>query len=534
MIMIREHRRWNDLQSRWAAGEALSAEEEQERASLAADDLARRRELDLTVQLKQFVDAGDQEPVAPEFVSSVMARLHGRGAPHLRLVTPPLVHPTSENPPPTAARRFVPGRWWVLLPGAIAAASLALWLQARSEKESVVLLPPPANRAVKAATARSELVFASGEVRIDRALPSLGQKTLAGGERIETGKGRACLTVEPKVDVCLAEATRVVVESLRDDDVIIRVEVGTAVAALGPRAPGHTFSLTDGDVKAVAHGTIFSLTKSKSGSLTQVTVVEGRVEVSGAKTTTTSVRAHSELEVARDGGQKSTAISRSHEAQFLSLVAPRELWQSGELGIVSIGQQPDGSQVTIGEEGPFALPVKSFVPAGPQRLVVRNTRGEEGLIDVEVRAGETQSVDAASSRPGTEKGASKPSSKGDAELLAEARNAMSRGDSPAALAAYRRLMAQYPNSAAATTVLVTVGKLELRQNSPTRALRAFDSYLSRGGPLVPEALSGKIRALRALGRTDDERAAIQRYLRQYPGGFEAVALKKRLELLSSQ
>ena len=81
---------------------------------------------------------------------------------------------------------------------------------------------------------------------------------------------------------------------------------------------------------------------------------------------------------------------------------------------------------------------------------------------------------------------------------------------------------------------MTVGKLELRQGAPSRALAAFDDYLARGGPLRPEALAGRIRALRALGRTADERRAIEGYLKSYPTGFEAITLKKRLSVLSSQ
>ncbi len=83
-------------------------------------------------------------------------------------------------------------------------------------------------------------------------------------------------------------------------------------------------------------------------------------------------------------------------------------------------------------------------------------------------------------------------------------------------------------------MLVTVGKLELRQNAPARALNAFNAYLKRGGPLQPEALAGKIRALRALGNSAEERRSIERYLASYPDGFEAVALKKRLAVLSGQ
>jgi hypothetical protein len=80
--------------------------------------------------------------------------------------------------------------------------------------------------------------------------------------------------------------------------------------------------------------------------------------------------------------------------------------------------------------------------------------------------------------------------------------------------------------------LVTVGKMELGQNSPARALAAFDAYLRRGGALRPEALGGRIRALRALGRSEEERRAIEQYLASFPNGFEAAALRKRLKATS--
>jgi tetratricopeptide (TPR) repeat protein len=168
-------------------------------------------------------------------------------------------------------------------------------------------------------------------------------------------------------------------------------------------------------------------------------------------------------------------------------------------------------------------------------VIVRDAQGAESLIDVEVRPGETRQVDATvRSADGAPTPGARPERKSAGGLLDEARGALKQGDSRAALGAYRRLMSFYPNSPEASTVLVTVGKLELKQNSPARALNAFDVYLRRGGPLQPEALAGKIRALRALGRAAGERAAIESYLKHYPTGFEAVALKKRLEVLSGR
>ena len=66
---------------------------------------------------------------------------------------------------------------------------------------------------------------------------------------------------------------------------------------------------------------------------------------------------------------------------------------------------------------------------------------------------------------------------------------------------------------------------------PGKALSAFDTYLRRGGGLAPEALAGKIRALRALGKAPQERAAIELYLNSYPSGFAAEGLRQRLEAM---
>jgi hypothetical protein len=117
-------------------------------------------------------------------------------------------------------------------------------------------------------------------------------------------------------------------------------------------------------------------------------------------------------------------------------------------------------------------------------------------------------------------------------LLGLARKRLSEDNPRAALAVYLELRRTFPSSPEASTVLVTLGKLELDLGAPERALAAFDAYAMRGGPLGPEALSGRVRALRALGRTSEERRAIEEYLTRHPTGFEAPAMKKRLSTLA--
>jgi tetratricopeptide (TPR) repeat protein len=119
-------------------------------------------------------------------------------------------------------------------------------------------------------------------------------------------------------------------------------------------------------------------------------------------------------------------------------------------------------------------------------------------------------------------------------LLARARKELAAGNARAALSVYERLRATHPTSPEARTVLVTIGKLELDLKQPARALASFDTYLAARGALAPEALAGKIRALRALGRADDERRAIETYLARHPDGFDAPLLRQRLEVLQGR
>jgi TolA-binding protein len=94
-----------------------------------------------------------------------------------------------------------------------------------------------------------------------------------------------------------------------------------------------------------------------------------------------------------------------------------------------------------------------------------------------------------------------------------------------AAALYRRLVKAYPRSPSAGPACVALGQVELARGRARAALEAFERY--PGGPLAEEAAYGRIEALRALGRTSDERAATERFLAKYPGSSYAAKLRRR-------
>lgn len=115
------------------------------------------------------------------------------------------------------------------------------------------------------------------------------------------------------------------------------------------------------------------------------------------------------------------------------------------------------------------------------------------------------------------------------QMLDEAVALRGRGEFRRAAELYRRLYELSPGSASGQAALVAQGELQLSSlGDPQGALNTFNAYLARGGPLSQEASFGKARALRALGRTAEERQTIERFIATYPEAPQSRVLRRRL------
>jgi hypothetical protein len=457
---------WERLQDQWAAGEPLSADEEARRQAQLAVDPAARRETEAYAAMAGLLDRSETDAADDTLIERV---LEGAGVAALNKVlylprrgsTPGPVLVAVNAPLPrsrTAIRRWA-------LPGMAAAvaviATVCAGLAFKDRRHEMTTLRSPPVPETEA-----RLVSASGEVQIEP--PSGPTGLLRTGDRVRTGKGSACLRVQPAIDVCLGPDSDVEIGSLRPPQMQIVVARGVAVAALAPRAAGQSFALVGGDVVAVAHGTVYALDRTSAVNV-DVVVLEGTVAVhAGRGEAPDMVPAHTRWR--RQPAMRS-ALRPEEEASFAALLAPRA---------------PD-------------QPATAATPA-PRR---------------------SSSVDAA--RPALHRGVDSPDL-----CLARARAALDRGDRRVALDWYRRLRDRFPNDEAARTVLVTSGRLEMELGATSRALEDFEAYLRGGdGALEVEALAGTARAFRALGRVSEERRAIDRYLARFPNGFDAPLLRSR-------
>lgn len=118
----------------------------------------------------------------------------------------------------------------------------------------------------------------------------------------------------------------------------------------------------------------------------------------------------------------------------------------------------------------------------------------------------------------------------DAEaMLGEAQGQLASGETGAAIETYLRLLRKHPRSPQASTALISLGRLRLRQGRADLALEHYDRYLASGRTrLAEDARYGRIRALDALGRDREADAAAQAFMAHHPTSVHAPRLRRRL------
>jgi hypothetical protein len=465
--MTRKRQRdWDRLQDKWAAGEPLGADEELRRqAQLTADPVA-RREGALLASMAGLLDRAESEVADDALIERVLDAA-GVGARNKILYlsrsgSKPASVDARIAPPSRTLRRSVFART-IGMAAAVAIVAVYAGLTSRNRRHETAT-----SRSPDMPETQARLVAASGEVQIEPPSPA---GVLRTGDHVRTGKGSACLRLEPSIDVCLGPDSDVELGSLRGPQTQILVARGIAVAALAPRSAGQSFALVGGDVVAVAHGTVYAVDRTSAVNV-DVVVLEGTVAVHapGRADVPDMVPAHTRW---RRQPATRSALRPEEEASFAALLAPR----APELPATSRAQAPQ--------------PIPSMDDA--PRAVVHKSIDSPDLC------------------------------------LARARAALDRGNKRAALEWYRRLRDRFPANEAARTVLVTSGRLEMDLGASARALDDFQAYLRGGdGNLEVEALAGTARALRELGRVGEERRAIDRYLSRFPKGFDAPLFRSRL------
>ncbi len=509
-------REWNALSDRLVAGERLSDEESQRLASAAHGDPARTAELELLDALGGFVDAAEPDAESTAIAHAALARVAAG-------------EPRPAMPSPTRRRGWIAG-------AGLAAATIAglAWLWPR-EPDVAPFAPAPAS---------ARLTIAAGEVSVDGRPIGEAMPVLASATTIAVRDGRACLAIEPAIDVCLDGATTASIEGLADAEIRIDVRRGHAVARLDPLPDGRRFALTGAELRAVAVGTVFSLDVGDDGAAITASVLQGAIEVQ----TTAGTTRLGALEVVRlrGGRLERERLSAEGEARELDLLASVP-GPSDRIGHVAIDVTPAGATVELDGRVVGTSPVVVALPVGEHRLELRGKGGARvgETLSVEENTFVTRRFALATDAPDEEVAIVEPDvtpavdptdrdapararpTASPRELLAEARTLRRADRWRDAATVYRRLLREHPRSSEAHTALVSLADLLLdRLDAPAEAARTYLRYVREGGgALAPEARWGVIRARRHQGDASGEREAIADFLRHHPDDARAKSLR---------
>ena len=371
-----------------------------------------------------------------------------------------------------AARR-PPARWLPRPTTALALAAAAVILALLGTRWRHVTTAIPDTRVAV------RIVGVTGDVAIDGE-PAREGGAIAEGARITSHGGRACVVVDPSVRVCLDAFAEARLADLTLAHRRVDVAHGRVVASLDPQPAGSTFTLSTVAGTVTAIGTAFSVDVADDVVVARVS--HGVVVVrSGASELRLS--AHERVELA--AAPTIATMTGDDERRDEALLALRDL-------------EPPSSPPPASAEVHPPPPIPSTVVSSARPPVALPT----------------------------------PSAP---EMLRAARQLRADGRYADAAQAYQRLQATYPASGEARASLLSLGDLQLGSlGDATGALRSFDAYLQGGGALAEEASYGRIRALRALGRTDDERASIAAFLLAYPSSVETQALVARRNDIGSK
>jgi TolA-binding protein len=118
-----------------------------------------------------------------------------------------------------------------------------------------------------------------------------------------------------------------------------------------------------------------------------------------------------------------------------------------------------------------------------------------------------------------------------ASLFIQANAIRRAGDLARAARLYRALRERFPGSDEAQFSSISLGDLLLLLQAPGEALKAFDSYLAEAssGSLREEALFGRARCLRRLGRDTDEEQTWRALLNDFPRSTYGHLARQRIE-----
>lgn len=455
--------------------------------------------------------------------------------------------------PPSGRERF---RFYALV-GTLAAAAIAAVLFWQYPANQTSSSPAVARRGLPAAQGALNGHFAllSGEVLVGTHSAVIGDQ-LESGDRVETGDGRTVITLPSEIVLSLARDTSLEIQSRRDLGYEVTLDRGQLHVSLPPDVDRGGFNIVTQKGTVDVTGTVFSMEADESS--VKVRVLRGQVEISdrGGRQRRLGTSAGTSL-----GSSRVWSLSQNEEESLWEAVRVLELLHVEDNAIIDVQSSPLGADVEVDSVFIGKTPVKASIRSGYREIHLAMNGGESARKLVDLHKGSLMSWDVdfrslgenlesdtgdllatdSSEKSGKASKIKKKSGRKEglsaSQLLKRAQELRASLDWKGAADMYAHLIRKFPNADETRAAYVSLGEVQLSKlGRPMSALRHFNDYLAvaQAGPLAREALYGKIRSLRALGRLEEEEEAISLFLKRFPGSIRSKEIQSRQKELQSR
>ncbi|MFH2011064.1 MAG: FecR domain-containing protein [bacterium] len=418
------------------------------------------------------------------------------------------------------------------------------------------------------AASEGRVLLHSGQAFLDDA-PLRLQQPLRAGQRLRTRSGRAAVRLPMGSTVLLSAQTRLGLDVLKQQNVVLRLDRGELLASVTRRRPGRRFRVITPSGSISVKGTAFSL--YVTASYTALRVLHGVVVVTEPGRAAREVRPGTLVVL----GRKVAASLSPRMAAAGQRMAARALWllpraETTNPSALTVHTTPSGAAVLVDGTPLGFTPLAVALEPGRRQVVVRRAGHDTVQESVDLAPGESvtrsfalkPSKIAASLSPPPETPAPTsaptppsgvrstptpalapaptsspaPPAVTARELLERAQKRRAARDWAGATKAYQELIRRFPASTEGRAALVSVGIILLGPlGNASAALGYFDRYLAvtRSGDLAQEAGYGRARAFRKLGRRAAEITALRDFLRRYPQALQVPSARSRLGALTA-
>ena len=394
-----------------------------------------------------------------------------------------------------------------------------------------------------------QVMLVSGDAFIGQKSASIDHE-LRTGEEIVTGNGRVVVSLPTGIKMLLGSHTHLVAKRYDSEAMEVYLERGRVLASVDPGRVGPVFVVGTAHGKVKVKGTIFHVEATEQH--VRATVLRGKVEI------VESEREPRQLHIGETsvlGTNESLGIAKTDQKVLQDELHVIELLSNEKSSKIDIQSVPETAQVTIDGVLLGPTPLSASIRSGHRQLellidgqsVIKELFGagegmrqsrvfdlSEGADSGTVVDREVEGDDGPTRvRRQVRSLKREPTAR---ELLLRAQALRSTGEWDAVADSYRELIEKYPSSNEARASLVSLGEILLEKlDNPTQALIRFNTYLhsTTHGSLAQEALYGKTCALRALGRLEAEKEALQLFLERFPSAFDSPRVKKRLNAIEN-